>query len=121
MKARLEGKKIVILEQVHFATNKDIILDESAELLRQVARILAEHPEIAKVRVEGHTDTQGTAAKNLDLSNRRAAKVRDRLVQEGIDAARLAPQGFGQKRPIATNDTVEGRARNRRVEFVIVE
>jgi outer membrane protein OmpA-like peptidoglycan-associated protein len=80
---------------------------------------LKEHAEIKRVRVEGHTDTQGAAAMNLDLSKRRAASVATALVTAGIARGRLTSQGYGQERPIDTNATAEGRANNRRVEFHI--
>ena len=115
----VETHKIVILEQVHFAADRDVILAESFDLLQQVARILREHPQIARVRVEGHTDASGSAPHNLDLSQRRARTVREFLVKEGIAAGRLESRGYGLTRPVASNDTKEGRARNRRVEFSI--
>ena len=69
--------------------------------------------------VEGHTDSQGSASSNQDLSQRRAEAVRDYLVSRGIAGDRLTAQGFGPSRPIADNGTAEGRANNRRVEIVI--
>ncbi|MBN8232186.1 OmpA family protein [Corallococcus macrosporus] len=120
-KVRLEGSRIVILDKVYFATGKDVILPKSFPLLSQVAAVLRTHPELELVRVEGHTDSQGDDAKNLDLSQRRANTVRDWLVKNGIAAARLEAVGSGETKPVDTNDTPKGRENNRRVEFNIVK
>jgi len=117
----LESGKIRILDKVYFATGKDVILDRSFSLLKQVAAVLRANPELRHVRVEGHTDNQGMADKNLDLSQRRANNVRAFLVKEGIDGDRLEAKGFGQQRPVDDNKKASGRENNRRVEFVIVE
>ena len=69
------------------------------------------------MRVEGHTDSRASDAHNLDLSRRRAASVMRYLTEQGVDATRLDSEGFGESRPIADNETEEGRALNRRVEF----
>jgi len=112
--------KIEILDTVYFAVGKDVILPVSFALLDNVATVVNDHPEIPRVRVEGHTDNQGKDAANLDLSARRARAVVKYLVTKGVAAARLEAQGFGPSRPIADNKTVEGRAKNRRVEFSVV-
>ncbi|HEY0096440.1 MAG TPA: OmpA family protein, partial [Archangium sp.] len=122
VKVLVEGDKIVILDKVYFATSKDIILPRSFPLLKQVAAVLRAHPRIELVRVEGHTDDQGSDVKNLDLSRRRAASVRKRLIeQERIAADRLESVGFGEARPVDTNATAKGRENNRRVEFTILK
>ena len=77
------------------------------------------HPEIKKVRVEGHTDKTGSAALNKKLSADRAAQVKTWLTKHGIEASRLSSQGFGPDKPIDTNETEQGRKNNRRVEFHI--
>ncbi|WP_324291454.1 OmpA family protein [Corallococcus sp. bb12-1] len=120
-KVRLEGSRIVILDKVYFATGKDVILPKSFPLLQQVVSILRTHPELERVRVEGHTDSQGDDAKNLDLSQRRANNVRDWLMKGGISGMRLEAVGFGESKPVDTNDTPLGRENNRRVEFNIVK
>ena len=79
--------------------------------------MLAAHPEIASVRVEGHTDSRGSVAHNTSLSDRRAKAVRRWLIEKGIAPARLSARGYGPSRPVADNATAEGRAANRRVEF----
>ena len=81
--------------------------------------LLKENPTI-KIRVEGHTDSRGSAEENKLLSNNRATTVSDYLQSHGIAAGRLTHQGFGPEKPLASNDTEEGRAKNRRTEFVIV-
>lgn len=119
---KLTKEKIEILQSVQFETGKDVIRPESEALLTEVAGVLAAHPELTRVLVEGHTDAQGAKAFNVTLSEQRAKAVKRWLVERGgIDAARLTAEGYGPTRPIDTNDTKEGRARNRRVEFRIVE
>ncbi len=113
-------EKIVILEQVNFATNSARVLPSSVPLLQQVAKIMKEHPDIRKVEVGGHTDNVGGAIKNLRLSRERAESVRKYLVEQGgIEPARLDAKGYGESRPIMPNSLARGRAANRRVEFVI--
>ncbi|MFB1478904.1 Ig-like domain-containing protein [Corallococcus sp. RDP092CA] len=119
-KVRLEGSRIVILDKVYFATGKDVILRKSFPLLGQVVSILRSHPELELVRVEGHTDSQGDDAKNLNLSQRRANNVRDWLMKGGIEGARLEAVGYGETKPVDTNATAKGRESNRRVEFNIL-
>ncbi len=117
--ARIEAGEIKILEQVKFRTGSARILPESEAILTSVAEILKAHPEIAKVRVEGHTDNVGGVAMNRRLSKRRAEAVAKWLVAGGIEKARLDSEGFGDTRPIQPNVTEEGRRNNRRVEFHI--
>jgi outer membrane protein OmpA-like peptidoglycan-associated protein len=118
---RVEGTQIVILQQVNFATGKDVIEQDSYPLLEQVAGVLKEHPEIARVAIEGHTDNRGAEKANVTLSERRAIAVVKWLADHGIDARRLEAHGYGPRRPIAKNDSEEGRAKNRRVEFQILK
>ena len=119
-KVRLTNDHIEILDIVHFDTNKATIQKISFDLLNQVAAVLKNHPELRKIRVEGHTDSQGADKFNLRLSQARAEAVRDFLAHAGVDAARLDPKGYGENKPVESNATAEGRAKNRRVEFVIV-
>jgi outer membrane protein OmpA-like peptidoglycan-associated protein len=117
----MEGKRLVILDKVHFKTAKADILPKSFGLLKQVAAVLRANPQLQQVRVEGHTDDQGADAKNLDLSQRRSANVRAFLIKEGIAAERLEAVGYGETAPVATNKTARGRDQNRRVVFNIVK
>lgn len=118
-KAQVSGDQIRILEQVQFATNSAKILPESDGVLNAVLKILQDLPQITLVSVEGHTDNRGGKGYNKDLSKRRAASVVKWLTDKGIDKKRLTSAGFGQERPIDTNDTDAGRQNNRRVEFHI--
>jgi outer membrane protein OmpA-like peptidoglycan-associated protein len=93
----------------------------SEGVLEAVAAVLAAHPEITKVSVEGHTDNVGKVAHNKELSANRAAAVVKWLVQHGIDKSRLTSKGWGIEKPIVSNSTEEGRTKNRRVEFHIEE
>lgn len=103
---------------LYFSFNSDVIREESEPTLKEIAEVLRRHPDW-RLKVNGHTDGIGTDQYNLDLSRRRAAAVKDALVRRyGVDAARLATQGFGRAQPKDTNETLEGRARNRRVELV---
>jgi OOP family OmpA-OmpF porin len=120
-KVEVKDDKIELNEKVNFETGKAVLLPDSKTLLDEVAQVLADHPEIQKVRVEGHTDNQGGAAYNKRLSNRRAKAVRDYLVSQGIDGKRLVSKGLGQSKPIASNKTAEGREQNRRVELKILK
>ncbi|WP_224371525.1 OmpA family protein [Hyalangium versicolor] len=109
---------INIKDTVYFDTGKATIQKRSFPLLDQVANLLKSHPEIEKLRIEGHTDNAGKPAANLTLSQRRAEAVRDYLIKKGVASQRLDAKGFGQERPIADNKTAKGRATNRRVDFV---
>lgn len=117
--ARVEKKQIKIIERIEFETNEDTIRADSEPVLEAVREILAEHPEIELISIEGHTDNVGKAAYNKRLSDRRAAAVVEWLVEHGIEKKRLRSKGFGLEKPIADNDTEEGRQDNRRVEFHI--
>lgn len=117
----VKGGQIVIVKPVFFATNKDIILKKSFEVLQSVADALKASPQIKKVRVEGHTDIRGKREYNIDLSGRRAKSVRKWLIDNGIDEGRLDSAGYGPDKPIADNKTEPGRAKNRRVDFVITD
>jgi len=99
-----------------FDTNSSYIKSEAYPLVDEVVTILEKNPQI-EVEIQGHADNTGTAEYNQWLSERRAKKVMDYLVTKGIDPERLQAKGYGSTRPVASNDTVEGRAQNRRVEL----
>ncbi|MBN1653147.1 MAG: OmpA family protein, partial [Deltaproteobacteria bacterium] len=120
-RAVITKEQIRILEKVNFATAKAEILESSFPVLDEVAKILKEHPEIKKVNIEGHTDSRGGRNYNIKLSQKRANSVMKYLVDKGIESSRLTAKGFGFDRPIDSNETEEGRAENRRVEFHILE
>jgi outer membrane protein OmpA-like peptidoglycan-associated protein len=116
----LTKDKLEILDAVFFKTGSDVIETRSFTLLDNVARVLNAHPEVKRVRVEGHTDNQGNPEKNLDLSQRRANSVKKYLVEKGkVAEGRLESKGFGDTQPIDDNKTKAGRDKNRRVVFVI--
>ncbi|MGC4048221.1 MAG: OmpA family protein [Paludibaculum sp.] len=101
-----------------FDTGSDRMKPESAAVIQTIAKGLETNPNL-KLRIEGHTDSVGNAAQNLDLSRRRAEAVKSVLTaQFGVDAARLTTAGLGSTKPMESNDTPQGRAQNRRVEFV---
>ncbi|MEO8182790.1 MAG: OmpA family protein [Deltaproteobacteria bacterium] len=119
-RAELEQGAIQINEPVQFAAGSSQLLRESDALLAAVAQLLIQHAEINHVVVEGHTDSSGPPRANLKLSRDRAAAVVKWLVAHGISSRRLNSRGFGSTTPIDSNDTQEGRARNRRVEFRVL-
>ncbi len=110
---------IKILEQPKFDFNKAKIKPESDSLLTEVAKVMTDHPEIKRVRVEGHTDNKGGAAYNVKLSQQRADSVINWLSSHGIAVDRLVAKGMGLTTPLVPNDTEANRALNRRVEFHI--
>ena len=118
---RVEGTQIVILQQVSFATGNDTIEASSFDLLAQVAQVLTDHAEIARLAVDGHTDDVGAEPKNLALSRRRAMSVARWLIAHGVDERRIEARGFGPRQPLDPAKTAEARAKNRRVEFIIVK
>jgi outer membrane protein OmpA-like peptidoglycan-associated protein len=113
------GMVITLSGSILFVTNKSDLLPTAQAKLNQVAEALASQDSESKIVVDGYTDSQGTAAYNQDLSQRRAQSVRDYLVTRGIAPDRITAQGFGLNNPIADNATPEGRANNRRVEIVV--
>jgi outer membrane protein OmpA-like peptidoglycan-associated protein len=117
----IETERLSLRDAIHFDSGKDSIRPESFRILGEIAKVLTEHREMKKLRVEGHTDNVGSAAYNKDLSERRAASVVRHLVEKGgIARERLEATGSGFERPVASNATAVGRSRNRRVEFTIV-
>ena len=120
-KVKVEGKEIKIFERIEFDYNKATIRPESSGILTAVLRVLKEHPEISKLRVEGHTDSRGAAGYNKRLSQARAESVVQWFVDQGLAADRFVPMGYGKDKPIETNKTEAGRQLNRRVQFIILE
>lgn len=108
--------KKIVLRAVHFDFDKATIRADAAPVLDEAVQILKEEGGVAVI-TEGHTDAIGTVGYNLKLSLRRAEAVRNYLIAHGIDASRISTEGFGKSQPVATNDTDEGRAQNRRVEL----
>ncbi|MEZ4238649.1 MAG: OmpA family protein [Myxococcota bacterium] len=119
--ARMAGDVVRIAEHVQFDFAKATLRDDSGPLLDQVARVVQAHPEIVTVEVQGHTDNVGTVAANQALSQARADAVLAALVARGVPPEKLTARGYGPTRPVAANDSDEGRAENRRVQFVVLE
>jgi outer membrane protein OmpA-like peptidoglycan-associated protein len=110
-----DGK--IIASGIRFDVNKATLKPESMGILNEIASLMKEHPEI-NFSVEGHTDSDGDDAFNQTLSEQRAGTVVSTLREMGINSNRLIPKGWGESKPLDTNGTPEGRANNRRVEFV---
>lgn len=102
---------------INFDTGKSVIRPESKSIIYEIEQMMKANPDL-KISVEGHTDNVGNPASNKTLSEERAKSVVAAIVEQGINAERLSQTGFGQDRPVADNNTEEGRARNRRVELV---
>jgi len=119
-RAQLQKGAIQLNEPVRFIASSARLSKESDALLDTIAELLLQRTEIEHVVVEGHTDKSGSARANLELSRARAAAVVKWLVAHGVSARRLSSRGFGSAQPIAPNDTPDGRARNRRVEFRVL-
>jgi outer membrane protein OmpA-like peptidoglycan-associated protein len=109
---------IVNMSDVLFDTNSYTLKPGAREKLAKISGILLAHPGL-NLQIEGHTDSVGTDEYNQSLSERRADSVRDFLAQQGVPASTIAARGFGKTQPVASNDTAEGRQRNRRVELVV--
>jgi len=121
MMRMLKAGTVITLEGIEFEFGKAQIKPQSSPVLDGVAAILTNHPEI-EVEIQGHTDSIGTAEANLKLSQARAEAVRDYLIDvHMIEPVRLLPIGYGESQPIVDNGTDQGRARNRRVDFVVLE
>ena len=118
-KVRVTRTRIEINEPINFETGSASIMGDSQSILRSVLAVLKD-ASTSRVRIEGHTDNVGDDASNQRLSEERAKSVRAWLIRNGVDASRLESVGFGPNRPIDTNRTENGRARNRRVEFHIL-
>jgi OmpA-OmpF porin, OOP family len=116
----VESSRLSLKDAITFDTGSDVIRLQSAHVIDAIAATLLAHPELERIRVEGHTDNVGGRAYNLDLSQRRARSVVRALVQRGVAANRLEAAGYGFEHPIASNATSLGRAKNRRVEFTIL-
>jgi MYXO-CTERM domain-containing protein len=120
--AELKEARIELAERVQFEQGKATLLPQSEEVLRGVAKVMKEHPELARLSIEGYTDNVGPADFNKVLSADRAASVLEWLVKNGgVDRRRMTSTGFGIEKPLASNDDEAGRQRNRRVEVRVLE
>ena len=115
------GKKFtdakIVTHGINFDVDQATLRPESMGTLNQIKSLMTSDPTL-KFEIDGHTDNTGSAPHNLTLSQERAEAVKAQLVSMGIDASRLTTKGYGDTKPIASNDTQDGKANNRRVEFV---
>jgi len=120
----VKSDRIVINEKIQFEFNKAIIKSESDALMTEIAKVMNDNPRIKKIEIQGHASSEGSDRYNLKLSDRRAKAVMKWLTDADkgkVDEGRLTAKGYGETKPIASNDTEEGREKNRRVEFMILE
>jgi OmpA-OmpF porin, OOP family len=118
MRSKLITEGKLVSYGIYFDVNKDVVKPESYGTLKGIADVLKENPTV-RVKIVGHTDSDGADAANLDLSKRRGASVKAELIKNfGIDASRLESDGLGESKPVAPNDTQVNKAMNRRVEFI---
>jgi OmpA-OmpF porin, OOP family len=118
MRSKLITEGKLVSYGIYFDVNKDVVKSESYGTIKEIAKVLTDNPDV-KIKIVGHTDSDGDDKSNLDLSKRRSAAVKNVLVKEfGIDGARIETDGKGEGEPIAKNDSVVNKALNRRVEFI---
>jgi OOP family OmpA-OmpF porin len=120
-RVEVRDNKIAISEKIQFDDNKATIKSESNSLLDEIVAVIKKNAHIKKIAIDGHASSEGNAARNKKLSDERAKSVMAYLVSHGIEQERLSAKGYGSEKPIAENTTEEGREKNRRVEFIIVE
>jgi OOP family OmpA-OmpF porin len=118
---KLTANKLTIDEKIQFEPWSAKILEASDPILNEIADVLRKNAQIKKVEIQGHTAKTGQAKRSLKLSVDRAHAVKDYLVKRGVVADRLDAKGYGENQPIADNSTKEGKEKNRRVEFVILD
>lgn len=116
---RLLSEGRFVTNDIQFEYDKAILKPSSQKIIDQVATMLKAHPDI-QLSIEGHTDSDGTETYNQELSQKRATAVKAALVKKGIAKERLRSKGMGESKPVANNATEEGKAKNRRVEFVLI-
>lgn len=115
-----EVEAVIELDGVYFDFDKATLKPEAKSVLDQAAALLNKHERVV-VEIAGHTDSMGSEDYNQGLSERRAKSVQDYLVAKGVKASRLSAKGYGESMPVASNDTKEGRAENRRVEMIVLD
>jgi outer membrane protein OmpA-like peptidoglycan-associated protein len=119
-RVEVRDNKIVINEKIQFELNSHKILAASDSLLQEIAKVIKENPQIKGILIEGHASSEGSDSHNLTLSDKRAKAVMNYLIAKaGVNKQLLKAKGYGETRPIASNDTEDGKEQNRRVEFTI--
>jgi outer membrane protein OmpA-like peptidoglycan-associated protein len=118
---KLQKNKIQIRDSIYFTTDTADIEARSAPLLTEIADVIMRNPDLLQVEIQGHTDDTGSPDHNNDLSHRRAEAVRAWLVRGGVAPDRLVAKGYGMSKPIVPNLSAQNRAKNRRVEFVVLQ
>jgi outer membrane protein OmpA-like peptidoglycan-associated protein len=108
------------MKNIFFETNQYELIETSRIELNKLVAMLQKYPDI-KIEIGGHTDNVGSHEYNISLSQNRAKSVRDYLIENKIDPARIKYKGYGETQPVDSNDTEEGKANNRRTEFKIIE
>ncbi len=117
MKRTLDSLGAISIYGINFDTAKDRLKPGAEKVLAEITKLMLNYPEL-KIEIQGHTDNVGSANYNLNLSNKRANTVKGYLLLFGVDKGRMISKGYGLTKPVASNDTEEGRAKNRRVELV---
>ena len=117
----IAGGKIELPENINFDTGSERIAGRSEALMDRIADKMKSNPQVKRIRIEGHTDDVGGSKKNMELSQARAEAVRNFLIRKGVEPDRLQAVGYGDTRPLDKRKTADARAKNRRVEFIIVE
>ncbi|MCA1981252.1 MAG: OmpA family protein, partial [Calditerrivibrio sp.] len=116
-----DGCELSISLLIHFDTNKAVVKEEYYDEIEKVANFMKNHPDI-KIEIAGHTDSRGDRNKNIELSQSRAEAVMEVLITKfGIEKSKISAKGYGPDKPVDTNETEEGRSKNRRVEAVIIK
>jgi outer membrane protein OmpA-like peptidoglycan-associated protein len=117
---KTEKGKSFVLNNIYYQTGSDELFPESIIVLNEFAFFLKDHPEM-KIEIQGHTDNTGNAQENIELSQKRAEKVIQFLQEKGVDKANIRAKGYGAEKPIANNNTADGRSKNRRTEFLVLD
>ena len=121
-RVELRDNKIEFKEKIQFEVNKAVIKEESFSLLHDIGEVIKKNPHLKKISIEGHASAEGDPKRNKKLSDDRSKAVLEFLAKkEGIEAARMTAKGWGVEKPIAPNDSEDGREKNRRVEFLVLE
>ena len=116
----IEAGQTIRLNSIFFETESSVLEQESMPELERMVKIMNDHTSL-KIEISGHTDEVGNADDNIKLSQARALAVFDNLVARGLPKGRIIAKGYGETKPVAGNETEEGRRLNRRVEFTILE